>query len=338
MHPDEKHPHLIRLFPSGGVILMTVSLILYRPKEALRIVMWFAGVQHRQKKPGTWKIAFRPHILSWLIDVIEVCQDTGRNMFGCDTKVFARIYAEVYRLLERGVEHGFSLMVYDFDNETPLDEAPVVTPSLFHAFQGKKEWKGSSPATIEPDHATIQLQDSNLIKWFAQWAVASQLENFRRFHAILGYPKGSPEGEKLIREFEKTYGHIEVLSAEQCFSRHAITAQDVLDEMEVKRRKKMKEATAALKVANEKTRKQQKEKASEALEYRLKVYREMGASEGEIREAAKRHLRRMGGSEGEVEAGAADMDLGAEGGKEEEDIEMRDVDADADVGVKDAEA
>ena len=117
-----------------------------------------------------------------------------------------------------------------------------------------------------------------------------------------------------------------------------VTAQDVLDEMEVKRKKKMKEATAALKLSNEKARKEQKEKASEALEYRLKVYRDMGASEEEVREAEKRHLRRMGRSGGEVEAGDGDRDLGV-GGKGDEDVEMRDVhaDADADKGGKEAE-
>lgn len=342
MDPDEKHPHLIRLFPSGCVILITVSLVLYRPKEALRIVMWFARVQHRQKIPGTWKIAFRPHILSWLLDVIEVCQDTGRDIFGWEPRVFALIYAEVYRLLERGVEHGFSLMVYDFDNETPLDEAPVVAPSLFHAFQGKQEWKGDSPTTIEPDHTTIQLQDSNLIKWFAQWAVARQLEHFRRFHVILGYPKGSAQGEKLIRDFEKTYCHIEVLSAEQCISRHVVTAQDVLDEMEVKRSRKMKDATAALKVVNEKARKEQMVKAREAFEERLRIYREMGASEEEVREAGRRHLRRI---EGEVEAWVGDM-WGVEGEMGEGDVEMKDADAtaataantDADADMNEVEA
>ena len=112
MDPDEKHPHLIRLFPSGCVIVITVSLLLYRPKEALRIIMWFSHVQHRQKIPGTWKLVFRPQILGWLLDVIEVCQDTGRNIFGCEPEVFALMYSEVYRLLQRDVEHGLSLMVY----------------------------------------------------------------------------------------------------------------------------------------------------------------------------------------------------------------------------------
>ena len=338
MDADEKHPHLIRLFPSGCVILITVSLLLYRPKEALRIIMWFARIQHRQKIPGTWKIGFRPHILSWLLDVIEVCQGTGRETFGCEPRVFAQIYAEIYRLLERGVEHGFSLMVYDFDNETPLDEAPVVAPSLFYAFQGKIEWKGDSPNTISPDHPTIQLQDSNLIKWFAQWAVARQLEHFRRFHVILGYPKGSLQGEKLIHNFEKTYGHIEVLSAEQCISRHAVTAQEVLDEMEVKRRRKMRDATAALKIVNEKAKKEQVVKKREAFEERLRVYREMGASEEEVREAGRRHLRRIGG---EVEDWVGDM-LGVEGEKGEGDVEMEDADAagagaGADTDMKEAE-
>ncbi len=104
----------------------------------------------------------------------------------------------------------------------------------------------------------------------------------------------------------------------------------------------MKEATAALKVANEKAKKEQIEKKVEAIVYKLKLYREMGASEEEIREVEKRYLRRIGGSEGEVEAWAGDMGLGAEGGKGDEDMEMRDADADADadvgMGVKEAEA
>ena len=97
----------------------------------------------------------------------------------------------------------------------------------------------------------------------------------------------------------------------------------------------MRDATAALKVENEKARKEQTEKTRLAREYRLKVYREMGASEEEIREAGTRHLRRTGGNGGEV-------DFGAEWGKGDEDMEMRDADAaaaaDADMGVKEAEA
>ena len=96
----------------------------------------------------------------------------------------------------------------------------------------------------------------------------------------------------------------------------------------------MKEATAALKLSNEKARKEGEVKKKEGFEYRLSVYREMGASEGEIREAGKRWLRRMGGRE--VEAWGGERGLGIEGGKGDEDVEMRDGDGDADGGVKDA--
>ena len=88
---------------------------------------------------------------------------------------------------------------------------------------------------------------------------------------VLGYPKGSPQGEQLIHIFEETYGHIEVMSAEQCITRHGVTAQDILDEMEAKRRQKLKEATAALRVINEKERQELMVKKKEAYEERLKI-------------------------------------------------------------------
>lgn len=99
----------------------------------------------------------------------------------------------------------------------------------------------------------------------------------------------------------------------------------------------MREATAALKVANEKAGKELEVKKKEGLEFRLRVYREMGGSEREVREAGKRHLRRMGGGEGEVEGWAGGMGLGNEGRKGDGDVEMRDVDADVGVGGKDTE-
>ena len=84
----------------------------------------------------------------------------------------------------------------------------------------------------------------------------------------------------------------------------------------------MRDATAALKIVNEKARKEQAVKKREAFEERLRVYREMGASEEEVREAGRRHLRRIGG---EVEDWVGDR-LGVEGEKGEGDVEMGDAD------------
>ena len=95
MHPAEKHPHLVRLFPHGGVILLTESLIIYRPHEALRILMWFKRVQLPMKPSGTWKIAARPHIRDWLLDIMDIIADTKKDIFGYGIQVIADIYTEI---------------------------------------------------------------------------------------------------------------------------------------------------------------------------------------------------------------------------------------------------
>ena len=128
------------------------------------------------------------------------------------------------------------------------------------------------------------------------------------------------------------------MSAEQCISRHGVTAQDVLDEMEAKRRQKLKDATAALKIINEKERQEMMVKKKEAYEDRLRIYRGIGVSEEEAKEAGRRWLRSTGQ---EAEAWAREyMGLEDEGG----DVEMADADADAtgpagaDTKMKDAES
>ena len=61
-------PHLERIFPHGGVVLMTEDFIRHDPDNALAIVIWFR--EHvRTKFPGTWKMFMRPNIQGWLLDM-----------------------------------------------------------------------------------------------------------------------------------------------------------------------------------------------------------------------------------------------------------------------------
>ena len=85
----------------------------------------------------------------------------------------------------------------------------------------------------------------------------------------------------------------------------------------------MKDATAALKIVNEKARKEKVVKKKEAYEERLRIYRGIGASEEEAREAGKRHLRRMGEEGEDWVEGVGWEDEG------DKDVEMGDADADA---------
>ncbi|OAX82881.1 hypothetical protein ACJ72_02763 [Emergomyces africanus] len=60
--------HLQRLFPHGGIILMTEDFMLKEPKTSLKVLRWFGSFIER-KYPGTWKIFLRPNVQVWLLDL-----------------------------------------------------------------------------------------------------------------------------------------------------------------------------------------------------------------------------------------------------------------------------
>lgn len=60
--------HLQRLFPHGGIILMTEDFILKESEAALKVLNWFGNFIGR-KFPGTWKMFLRPNVQHWLFDL-----------------------------------------------------------------------------------------------------------------------------------------------------------------------------------------------------------------------------------------------------------------------------
>lgn len=58
--------HFQRVFPHGGVILITEDFMLRDPEATLIILAWLKD-WIRQKFPGSWKVMFRPNILDWLL-------------------------------------------------------------------------------------------------------------------------------------------------------------------------------------------------------------------------------------------------------------------------------
>ena len=306
MHPGEKHPHLVRLFPHGGVLLLTESLILYCPHEALRIIMWFRRIHVPAKAPGTWKIAVRPHVREWLLDIIEAYSETGKDIFGCGVQIFADIYTEIYWLLQSPDPGEDRLMCHDWDYEIPTDEAPVVSSSSLRALQARREWKGNG-ADTEPDDDNIRQNDDLLAQWFAEWAIVN-LHNFRKYNIILGYGKDHPFAKTAISAYENRWGHVEVMTPEEAFTRHKVTPQSKLDEMEVERRRKVKEQLPAKKAATDKARREEREAAKLALQTRMQIYRDAGATDEEVLRAGRQLLRELGGTEKEIEECRVDMD------------------------------
>ena len=306
MHPGEKHPHLIRLFPHGGVLLLTESLILYRPREALRVLMWFRRVHVPGKTPGTWKIAVRPRIREWLLDIMDAYSNSGKDIFGCSLQMFADIYTEIYWLLlspEPGVNR---LLCHEWDYETPTDEAPIVSSASLRVLQARKEWKGQGADTA-PDDDNIRQNDDLLAQWFAEWAIVN-LHNFRKYNIILGYTKDDPFTKVAIPAYEKAWGHIEVMTPEEAFARYKVTPQSKLDDMESERRRKLQQDLPARRAAAKKARKDERQAAKSALEARMQAFKDVGATDEEIMRAGRQHLRDLGGSEKEVRECKVDVD------------------------------
>lgn len=306
MHPGEKHPHLIRLFPHGGVLLLTESLILYRPREALRVLMWFRRVHVPGKTPGTWKIAVRPRIREWLLDIMDAYSNSGKDIFGCSLQMFADIYTEIYWLLlspEPGVN---CLLCHEWDYETPTDEAPIVSSASLRVLQTRKEWKGQGADTA-PDDDNIRQNDDLLAQWFAEWAIVN-LHNFRKYNIILGYTKDDPFTKVAIPAYEKAWGHIEVMTPEEAFARYKVTPQSKLDDMEAERRRKLQQHLPAGRAAAKKARKDERQAAKSALEARMQAFKDVGATDEEIMRAGRQHLRDLGGSEKEVRECKVDVD------------------------------
>lgn len=270
------------------------------------MLMWFRRVHIPAKAPGTWKIAVRPRVREWLLDIMDAYSDSGKDIFGCSIQVFADIYTEIYWLLQNPDPGDNGLMCCQWDYETPTEEAPVVSSSSLQALQARKEWKGEG-ADMEPDDDNIRQNDDLLIQWFAEWAIVN-LQNFRKYNVILGYTKDHPFTETAISAYEKAWGHIEVMTFEDACTRHRVTAQTELDEMEAQRRRKLKEALPAKRAAADKARKEEREAAKAALEVRMQTFRDAGAAEEEAVRAGRQLLRDRGGSEKEIEECKVDME------------------------------
>ena len=306
MHLGEKHPHLIRLFPHGGVLLLTESLLLYRPYESFRLLMWFRRIHVPAKAPGTWKLAVRPRIREWLLDILDAYSSSGKDVFGYGMQIFADIYTEIYWLLQNHNPGSSGLMCHEWDYEIPTDEAPLVSSSSLRALQARKEWQGEG-ADTRTDDEHIRQNDNLLAQWFAEWAIFN-LHSFRKFHIILGYTEDHPFTETAISAYEEQWGHLEVMTFEEACKRHKVTPQSKLDDMEAERRRKLKEQLPAKKAAAEKARREEREAARLALEARMQIFRDGGGTEEEARRAGRELLRDSGASEAEVEACRVDME------------------------------
>lgn len=59
--------HFERIFPHGGVILITEDFMVMQPEATTIILDWFHDNYVKGRFPGHWKLMVRPHALTWLL-------------------------------------------------------------------------------------------------------------------------------------------------------------------------------------------------------------------------------------------------------------------------------
>ena len=168
---EMSHPHLTRLFPHGCMILITDSLLLLQPLEAVRILLWFRMRVIDIKPHGTWKIITRPNIRRFLTNC---CRERKLDEEG---KRLVQVYEQIAYMLDPDD-------LYDWEEDEPRQEAPIYCMKKIKSFNTKVGRRVDYNKNL--DLSAIQKNDNVLADFFAGWANV-HLEQYRRFHIISGF-------------------------------------------------------------------------------------------------------------------------------------------------------
>jgi len=221
--PNMTHPHLTRLFPHGCMLLLTDSLILLRPRDAVRLLAWFRLRVLVDKPAGTWKIVTRPGLRNFCLNC---CNERNDDEEG---KCFVEIYQELVLMLDADE-------LYDFDEDRPKDEAPIYCMPKIKSFNTKVGRRVDYSRNL--DHAAIAKNDEVLVEFFAGWA-SCNIEHYRRFHIITGFEDASPYGKVARDRSAEKYSFLEIFHPDVFHAKIKVPSQQALDVLAAQKHKEI---------------------------------------------------------------------------------------------------
>ncbi|KAL4907421.1 hypothetical protein BDW74DRAFT_189809 [Aspergillus multicolor] len=196
-HPDPPL-HAQRLFPHGGVYLLTEDFMVREQVAAMIILQWFYEFS-RKKNPGTYKLMLRPGIMNWLLDNIKVGDDSQRSQ-----------WLAMYHLIQ---QIGFNA---SDDIIPPLEQDSLISPPILPKYGFRTA--GDSP-DIPRDCTQEQRNADHLGEFFAGYALLNS-HRFRRFYMITSL-------EHLTRW--KNWNHIEIGGYQEFLRFQAIKPEQFYD-------------------------------------------------------------------------------------------------------------
>ncbi|KAE8388296.1 hypothetical protein BDV23DRAFT_114190 [Aspergillus alliaceus] len=164
----DNQPHFRRMFPIGGVALITEEYMSHDPRGTVLILSWFLDFA-KSKRPGTWKLMFRPDILNWLqkqIDTAENSRYLWLAMYQFMMQIIALADAKSREILT-GAESGYT-------------QNPVISPSKLPLYGSRTEQDNPE---VPRGLTQVQRNADHLIEFFAGWALVN-CHQYRKFYVF----------------------------------------------------------------------------------------------------------------------------------------------------------
>ncbi|PYH99931.1 hypothetical protein BO71DRAFT_341857 [Aspergillus ellipticus CBS 707.79] len=176
------HPcHFQRIFPHGGVLMITEDFMVLEPESVIIILTWFHDWIKR-KFPGKWKIMFRPGVLDWVLQQPEPADESR-----------AGIWLTIYRLiLQLCTPSAYDTPIGEVltGSTDEYIESNVISPPTLPNYGSRKE--DDSP-DIPKGLSQDQRNTDHLIEFFAGWGLVNR-HRYRRF-VVLTRTKPQPRWE-----------------------------------------------------------------------------------------------------------------------------------------------
>ncbi|PWY94934.1 hypothetical protein BO94DRAFT_562657 [Aspergillus sclerotioniger CBS 115572] len=184
----ERPSHFQRIFPHGGVILITEDFMLGEPDGTIIILAWFND-WIKKKFPGNWKIMFRPAVMDWLLKQPEPADESKHG-----------IWLTMYRLILQSCTPS----AYDTTSGEVLTgatddyfESNAISPPNIPDYGSRTEKDNPDiPKGLTQD----QRNTDHLVEFFAGWGLVNR-HRYRRF-IVLTRMKPLPRWE--------SWQHIEI--------------------------------------------------------------------------------------------------------------------------------
>ncbi|OJJ39866.1 hypothetical protein ASPWEDRAFT_169690 [Aspergillus wentii DTO 134E9] len=176
-----------RIFPHGGVILLTEDFMIREPDATIIVLAWFYDWS-RKRFPGSWRIMLRPDVLNWLLKLPEPKEKERHG-------VWVTMYYLILQLIGQGL---------DIEDREVLDgvcddfsETSIISPAMIPHYGSRKE--DDHPAI--PKGLNQEQRDADhMVEFFAGWGLVNN-DRFRRFVVLTSF--------KPFRRWE-TWNHLEL--------------------------------------------------------------------------------------------------------------------------------